>query len=99
MSKRNEVKALTKAVRNVKLKKVRKLGSGGNPPEAYRFKPGQSGNPAGRTAKAELLQRTVDAFSDTAPPDTLCAQVGIAPGSTWVETILFALGKAAAQGD
>ncbi len=67
------------------------------PPEAYRFKPGQSGNPSGRPK--DHARETLNRLAHTSPPKKLCEQIGIEPNCTWVEAIVFSLAKAAASGD
>lgn len=93
---KKEIKKLAQALQATKPLKPR-----GKPtPQAiapYRFKPGQSGNPSGRPR--DHAREAMNRLAHTSPPRALCQQVGIAPGCTWVEAIVFALGKAAANGD
>jgi hypothetical protein len=82
-------------------KKERKLIT--NPkggPEAYRFKPGSSGNPAGRPPQAASIVRQItERMARSSPPRELCEELGIDPCVTWGEAVLIVLGQAAMSGD
>jgi hypothetical protein len=72
---------------------------GGNPPERYRFKPGQSGNPAGLSQRAIYARTLTDRMMRSCPPPDLCEELGIDTQVTWGEAILIVLGRAALSGD
>jgi hypothetical protein len=76
---------------------------GGTPPIAYRFKPGQSGNPSGFSgdarARAFYAQRLTDRMMRSSPPAQLCRDLDIEPSATWGEAILIVLGRTALDGD
>ncbi len=98
--KKGELGQLAEALKTVKLKNNRGNPSPVPPPEQYRFKPGNSGNPEGRHKHPRDHARLVmDRLATSSPPKSLCQQIGIAPDCTWVEAIVFSLGKAAASGD
>ena len=93
-------KQLAKLAKALPLKKQ----NGGNPkplvqppPEQYRFKPGQSGNPSGRPH--DHAREAINRLAHTSPPKALCKQIGIDARVTWIEAVVFALGKAAVSGD
>lgn len=73
---------------------------GGTPPEQYRFKPGQSGNPVGRSEQRAIYAHALtDRMMRSAPPRELCEEIGIDPRVTWGEAIMIVLGRAALAGD
>lgn len=69
-------------------------------PEAYRFKPGTSGNPAGRPPQAvSIVRQITERMARSSPPRELCEELGIDARVTWGEAILIVLGQAAMSGD
>jgi hypothetical protein len=102
-NKRKDLVQLAAALKDVPPKKKQNRGNTQphRPPAPYLFKPGQSGNPNGRPKQrpSEHARQAVNQLAYTSPPKELCEQIGVDPKSTWVEAIVFSLGKAAANGD
>jgi hypothetical protein len=72
---------------------------GGNPPEAYRFRPGQSGNPSGVSRQRQRVAELIERMQNSSPPRQLCEELQIDPSVKWDEAILIVLGNAAMSGD
>lgn len=101
MAKKNRsetVERLATALEKTSTKRVPNP-KGGTPPEQYRFKPGQSGNPSGRSERAIYAQALTDRMMRSCPPRDLCDELGIDAKVTWGEAILIVLGRAALSGD
>jgi hypothetical protein len=102
MAKKNRseaVKRLATALENTKTKRIIPNPKGGTPPERYRFKPGQSGNPGGRSDRAIYARALTDRMMLSCPPRELCEDLDIDAKVTWGEAILIVLGRAAMSGD
>lgn len=105
MAKKNRsknVELLAAALEKTKTKTKRIVPNpkGGTPPQQYRFKPGQSGNPeGGRGERAIYAQALTDRMMRSCPPRELCTELEIDPCVTWGEAILIVLGQAAMSGD
>lgn len=65
------------------------------------WKPGQSGNPAGRPRKRPLSDAYLRVLESPAPADMVVAlrQFGIRPGARWADILAVGMVKAAAHGD
>ena len=69
------------------------------PPEAYRFRPGQSGNPGGRPKKKPITIAAEKLLSEKIPPDhPLARQVPQLRGKTWAEAIVYGQALSAVKG-
>src|SRR5690349_16965765 len=93
-----DVELLAAALEKKKVKRPSPNPKGGNPPEQYRFKPGQSGNLGGR-GRAVYARALTDRMMRSCPPRELCEELGIDATVTWGEAILIVLGRAALSGD
>jgi hypothetical protein len=99
--KKTEIEKLTDALKKVKPKHNRGNPNPIPPPERYWFKPGQCANPSGRPKEQprDHARQAMNRLAHSSPPKNLCEQIGIEPNCTWIEAIVFSLGKAAASGD
>jgi hypothetical protein len=73
---------------------------GGSPPEAHRFKPGQSGNPGGRPKKKPVT-KAYEALAEKKIPEKIRALLVHSgfDGETWAEAWAFGTSVKAAKGD
>jgi len=96
-----ELKRLAKALKPLTEKTKKRRGNPSpvrrDPPKAYRFQPGVSGNPGGRP-RDYAIQITAR-LMQSSPPKKLCVELGIDPAVTWGEAIMITLSKAAVSGD
>jgi hypothetical protein len=92
------VKQLAKVIEQKKSSQ-KNVFRGGNPPEGYRFAPGQSGNPQGRPSHSIYAQVLSDRMMRSCPPRKLCEAMGIDPSVTLGEAIMISLSNAAICGD
>jgi len=92
------VEQLAKAIEQKKSSQ-KNVFRGGNPPEGYRFAPGQSGNPQGRPSHSIYAQVLSDRMMRSCPPRKLCEAMGIDPSVTLGEAIMISLSNAAIKGD
>ncbi len=101
ISKKKQCDAMERLATALDKKEKRKPNNplGGNPPEAYRFVKGVSGNPSGRPPRAIYAQALTDRMMRSSPPEELCVEIGIDPRVTWGEAIMIVLCRAAMGGD
>lgn len=101
MPNKNRSNSLDRLATALEKKKDRSVPNpkGGNPPEAYRFRPGQSGNPSGVSHQKQRVIDLIGKMQNSKPRRQLCEELGIDPDVLIDEAVMIVLIDRALEGD